>query len=350
MNDTLNNRCPSCNGTVVFNPTSQMWECGFCSEKFTLGQMQQRNNDISNQSYNEVQGVVPDSSIKNFSLYRCNSCNSEILGANDYNYCACVFCDSNDVIKEKLLDDNAPNYILPFNTTKEDAVDKFSKLLKWKILAPRRFKVIKNIDKIIGIYVPFWFYDLEANGEVEFEASDVKLWKDSHYKYAKTSRFSVRKSGHFDFNKVLVDASLNLPSSLMDSLPYNLGELVPYNNSYLSGYFIEKPAIDSKSGIGSIAEKIKNIAIDMIQKDVNHQNVAIVREGVMVSARYTNYILLPVWMVNVNYKGKKYTFVMNGQTGEVVGSVPFGILESVICFVILFVIIFGILYLISMFR
>ena len=31
---------------------------------------------------------------------------------------------------------------------------------------------------------------------------------------------------------------------------------------------------------------------------------------------------MPVWLLNYNYKGKMYTFAMNGQTGKVVGKLP----------------------------
>ena len=33
-------------------------------------------------------------------------------------------------------------------------------------------------------------------------------------------------------------------------------------------------------------------------------------------------MLLPVWMVNVKYADKFYTFAMNAQTGEFVGNIP----------------------------
>ena len=34
------------------------------------------------------------------------------------------------------------------------------------------------------------------------------------------------------------------------------------------------------------------------------------------------YVLLPVYMVNVKYNGKMHTFAMNGQTGEFIGDIP----------------------------
>ena len=34
------------------------------------------------------------------------------------------------------------------------------------------------------------------------------------------------------------------------------------------------------------------------------------------------YAMVPVWILTTQYEGKPYTFVMNGQTGRLVGSLP----------------------------
>ena len=36
----------------------------------------------------------------------------------------------------------------------------------------------------------------------------------------------------------------------------------------------------------------------------------------------SEYTMLPVWMLNVKHKDKRYTFAINGQTGKVVGKLP----------------------------
>ena len=36
----------------------------------------------------------------------------------------------------------------------------------------------------------------------------------------------------------------------------------------------------------------------------------------------SKYALYPVWILNTTYKGEKYTFAMNGQTGKFVGNRP----------------------------
>ena len=59
--------------------------------------------------------------------------------------------------------------------------------------------------------------------------------------------------------------------------------------------------------------------------------------------------MLPVWMVNIQYKGKSYTFAMNGQTGKIVGNIPIGVKETIIWSVIVYVVCFIIFFLVKMF-
>jgi len=62
--------------------------------------------------------------------------------------------------------------------------------------------------------------------------------------------------------------------------------------------------------------------------------------------------MYPVWLLNTTWKGQKYTFAMNGQSGKIVGDLPAdegafwkyvgtrGILISVILYIIMMVVMF----------
>ena len=53
-----------------------------------------------------------------------------------------------------------------------------------------------------------------------------------------------------------------------------------------------------------------------------------------------DYALLPVWMVNIKYKDKMYTFAMNGQTGKMIGDVPYSKGKLIVFIIILFIVFF----------
>lgn len=339
--EALDNKCPACSAKIEFNPVNQMWDCGYCGSKFTLEQMQQHSNASSQQVNTVVQSSVKNNSVENIDVYRCKNCGAEIMADETTTATFCVYCGSTAILKDRINEGRAPNFIIPFKNVKEDAVEAFKKLTKSRLLTPKCFKDSKNIEKITGIYIPFWAYDLEASGTVEFLATDTKRWSDSEYYYTKVDKYSVKKSGKFDFNKVLADASSRFPDDLMDSLePFDYSQLTEYNHAYLSGFLAEKYDVDENVGLERAANRTNDTAVSLIRDTVRHQTKTVTNNQIVVRNKNTHYILLPVWMVNIKYKDKNYTFAMNGQTGKLIGNIPIGVKETIFWSIVVFVVFF----------
>lgn len=334
MMKVLDNKCPACNAKIDFNPVSQKWDCHYCGSSFTLEEMKKHSNASS-----EKANTVKKSDVKSekVDLYHCENCGAEIMADDTVTATFCVYCGSTAILKSKIDSGRVPNYIIPFKNVKEDAVSAFKKVVK-KPLTPKCFKDEKNIKKITGVYIPFWAYDLESDGEIEFLATDVHTWSDSKYQYTKTSRYMVKKEGHFEFNKVLADASSRFPNDLMDSIePFDYDGLVDYNHAYLSGFLAEKYDVSETDGLERAKERTMTTCVDLVENTVFHQMKSVVKNGMEIKQKHCHYIMLPVWMVNIQYKDKSYTFAMNGQTGKIVGNIPIGIKETIIWFIIIFI-------------
>ena len=99
--------------------------------------------------------------------------------------------------------------------------------------------------------------------------------------------------------------------------------MVDYNHAYLSGFLAEKYDVDSSKG-EEVAKKraeetIKNTFLESIK---GYASTVIKNSNINNTIDNIEYVLLPVWMVNVKYKDKYYTFAMNAQTGEFIGDIP----------------------------
>ncbi len=44
--------------------------------------------------------------------------------------------------------------------------------------------------------------------------------------------------------------------------------------------------------------------------------------SISISDGRQDYVMYPVWLLNIKYGSKLYTFAMNGQTGKFVGELP----------------------------
>lgn len=337
--EALDNKCPACSAKIDFNPKSQMWECEYCGSKFTLEEMQKHKNASSE----EANTVTNNDSKKELTNYHCKNCGAEIVADDTVTATFCVYCGSTAILKEKIDEGIAPEEIIPFKNTKEEARDAFTKLTKGKPLMPRKFKEVRNIEKISGVYIPFWAYDIECDGEISFNCTDITTWSDSKYMYTKTDKYLSTVDGHYEYNKVLADASSRFKDELMDSIePFNYSELVKYNHAYLSGFLAEKYDVSQEDAFKRAESRSVNSSIDLARTKVIHQSVVNGKNSLNVKNKKTNYIMLPVWMVNINYNNKIYTFAMNGQTGRMVGDIPIGKKETVLWAIGIFIVLFTI--------
>ena len=340
--EALDNKCPACCAKIDFNPANQMWDCRYCGSKFTLEQMQQYNNASSV----EANSIEQENGSQEIDIYCCNNCGAEIMADVTTTATFCVYCGSTAILKEKINEGRAPDYIIPFKNVKDDAVAAFKKIVKSKPLAPRCFKDAKIIEKITGVYIPFWAYDLTVYGPIEFLCTDVERWSEKGGSYKKMSKYEVKKSGKFEFNKVLADASSRFSNDLMDSLePFDYTQLTKYNHAYLSGFLAEKYDVDENTGLDRVKDKTFNTAVGLLLNSIRHQKKEIVNNQMTLEKKNTYYIMLPVWMLNIKYKDKNYTFAMNGQTGKIIGDIPIGIKETIIWSIIIFIILFVVAFL-----
>lgn len=348
--NVLDNKCPGCGAKINFNPKNQMWDCEYCGSKFTLDEMQRYNN-ASSSKVNEVvkKEKKEHKKLEKMDVYRCKNCGAEIMADETVTATFCVYCGSTAILKDKIDDGIVPDLIIPFKKVKEDALIAFTNITKGKPLMPKEFKELKNIEKIAGVYIPFWAYDLTAEGDMSFLSSDTRFWSDYNYNYAEVSRYQVNMHGRFQYVKVLADASSRFTDDLMNSLePFNYKDLVSYNHAYLSGFLAEKYDISDDEGFKVVTDRTMKTSVGMMQEKVRHQSSILESNGMQITKDHIYYIMLPVFMININYSGKKYIFAMNGQTGKIVGDIPVGrkevIMLSIILFILFFIILSVIMY------
>lgn len=126
------------------------------------------------------------------------------------------------------------------------------------------------------------------------------------------------------FDDVLVGASKSLPRKILDALqPWDLEQLVPYDENYLSGFRSEYYQVDLDEGFDHARQVMDSVIYRDITLDIggDHQRIHQVRT--LHSGTTYKHCLLPVWSAAFRYRNKSYRFVINGRTGEVQGERPY---------------------------
>ena len=338
MNEkALDNRCPSCGAPIFFNPTLGIFKCDYCDSEFSLKQMQKHNN-ASSIKHNEEVNTNDDV----YYNYTCKDCGASIVADENTSATFCLYCGNAAILKSKLAGKFQPKKIILFKKEKEYAITCFKNLSKGRPLMPKSFNNEKNIEKITGIYIPFWLFDVNVKGEVEAKATKISTWVVGNRHFTKTDIYKLIRGVDFNYDKVPVDGSSRFDNDIMNSIePFDYKELIEYNHAYLSGFFSEKYDVISDKAVDDALTRSYQSVMNDINADMNNYGaVKIVDNGLSTKTISNEYVLLPVWMVNVKYNNKYYTFAMNGQTGEFLGNIPVDIEKTIIISSIIFISVF----------
>lgn len=323
-------KCPACGGAIAFDPGIQKMKCPYCDTEYEVETLKEFDEILKEEQPDNMRWEAPAGSqwqegeIQGMMVYSCNSCGGEIVADETTSATACPYCDNPVVVMGQLQGVLRPDYIIPFKLDKKAATEALKKHLLGKRLLPKVFKDQNHIDEIKGLYVPFWLFDAVADGNIRYRASRVDFFSDHEYNYTRTSYYSLVRKGTANFEKVPVDGSTKMDDELMESIePFDFKEAVDFQTAYLAGYLSEKYDVKEEESIEKANARIRQSMEDELLATITgYQDVAAEHSSIQLSHGSAKYALYPVWLLNTTWKGQKYTFAMNGQTGKFVGDLP----------------------------
>ncbi|MCD8096335.1 MAG: hypothetical protein LUE12_09475 [Ruminococcus sp.] len=332
-------KCPTCGAELYWTADKNCFECEYCGDSFSLSQLEdlnqtaqpeqkaERHEEVEEGEYTSSNdGTVGDDLVK----YTCSHCGAEIVTDRATAATVCVYCGSAVIMGEQITDDFTPDYIIPFKVDKSKVMDEFKSFSK-KPLTPKEFDCDKIVDKMQGVYIPFWLYSGKCDGEFDGEGINIKKWRTGNYAYTEKSFFAVHRKGIVNFDKVPVDASSKTENDAMDSIePFDYSQMVDFNTAYLSGFLAERFDEDSDKCFARARERIENTTLDELKKSCDYDEVNSRRYDKKIKLSDAEYALLPTWLLYTTYKDKKYFFAMNGQTGKFIGNLPIDKVKLVI--------------------
>lgn len=267
---------------------------------------------------------------------KCQECGANVVFPDGVTATKCTFCGSAKVL-EQAENQNAirPESLLPFAVDKKRANQAFADWLGKLWFRPSDLKRMARVQEVAGVYVPFWTYDAHVESSWTAEAG---------YYYYETEEYTTQENGQTvtrerqvqrtrwerawghradDYDDVLVCASVGLPRELADQLStFDTAQLVPYSPGFLAGWRAEEYAVDLQHGFDFARQKMEREQQGRCGGDVpgdTHRNLHVDNT---FSAITFKHVLLPLWIAAYRYNNQIYRFLVNGQTGEVVGKAP----------------------------
>ncbi len=324
-----NYQCPNCGGPLRFDPELQKLKCDYCDSVFTAAEVESFFSEKEEQAANAVgfeEGSYEwtEAEAANMRVYSCPACGAQLLAETTSAVSQCPYCGNNNVAAHQFAGSKKPEYVIPFEIDKQQAVEALNAFYKGKPFLPAPFRDQNHIEEVKGVYVPFWLYDGTMDMDMVYRGERVRQFQQGDNMVTETSHYQIVRKGSVEFQRVPADASSKMPDEYMDAIePFDYSKLRPFTSVYMAGYMADIYDIDSETDQKRTDERMANSAAQVMRNSVHgYTNVTPVRQYIHRSKGTASYAFLPVWLLSTQYRGQNYLFAVNGQTGKLIGDLP----------------------------
>lgn len=362
MTDTFTHKCPNCGGPLLFDPKDQKFHCEYCLNVYTEDEVTaydtaQREAHLENDPTSPLEseltfsaesqedemtteekatfkeatgtdGMAEDTLDGAMELFNCPSCGAQIVTEATTAATYCYYCHNPVVLSGRLSGKFLPEKVLPFTIEKEEAIETFLAWTKKKWFIPKDFFNKEQIDKMTGVYFPYWVVDAEIEGQMHGMGTTIRIWRVGDIEYTETKQFDVERQGKISFKELIKNAlSKNVQQKMVEAVqPFLLDKAVSFKSQYLAGFQAEKRDIEYETIQKSIQNELKDYSESLLRDTASgYTTLTKLRTDISLDNEDNQYVLLPIWVVTYrsNEQSKKiYYYAMNGQTGKVSGILP----------------------------
>lgn len=339
-------KCPACTGPLHFVGESGKLECDYCGSTYDVAEIEalyagqeagakaafqeaeakEKNGEPGEEPAWDTSALQGDwgADGEGMKAYNCPSCGAELICDATTAATSCPYCGNNTIVPGQFGGTMKPDYVIPFKLDKKAAVAALKKHYSKKFFLPRAFSSGNHLEEVQGIYVPFWLFDAGAEADCRFHATRSHTHTDGDYRVTVTEHFDVRRSGTMEFERIPVDGSKKMPDDYMDSIePFDYAGLKSFSTAYLPGYLADKYDVTAQESMERADRRCHNSAFDQMRRDISgYEVVNQVGGNVRLHRGKVHYVLMPVWTLLTRWKNQDYLFMMNGQTGKMVGDLP----------------------------
>ena len=335
--------CEQCGADLVYSPDKQELICEYCGFQNIIPVTYQPIKEYDfKTALRELKRLKHSDKQTDVGIIKCPSCAAQFSLENEFSV-DCPFCGTPVVTSTEHARFIHPESLLPFTITEVQAVAAFDEWIGSLWFAPSELKKIsKREEKLTGVYLPYWTYDSGTEntyrgqrGTVYYERQVFHVVIDGRRVRQVRSIPRVRwqpVSGHVSlhFDDILIGASKTLPRSIIDHLaPWDLHNLAPYSEAYLSGFRSELYQVTVDQGFMQ-AKNIMDYHIDnAVRSDIGGDKQRVAAINTQHHDTTFKHLLLPVWSAAFKYRGKTYRYVINGRNGKIHGERPYSVVKIV---------------------
>lgn len=334
---TVAYKCPNCVAPLGFKPGTEQVTCDYCGAEFSVatveemfGKEQERaaKAAAAEEAKWDTAGAGGEweaSEAEALKAFTCSACGAELVCDENTMATECCYCGNPTMVPSRFDGMMKPDYVIPFVKTKKEAVAALKQFYEGKILLPAAFKANNRVEDIQPMYVPFWLFDSGVTASASFKAENVHVYETATEEVTERSVYHCEREGSMRFSRIPVDGSEKMDDTYMESIePFDYSAIVPFSASYLTGYLADKYDVDAEAAVPRADERVEKSAVGVLKDTVTGYDMVEMKDRAIIKDEgKVSYAMAPVWILTTRYEGKPYTFMMNGQSGKIVGSLPY---------------------------
>ena len=327
--------CTNCGADLTFTPGTTELQCQYCK---TANHIEESDEEIVELDYHDFLVDQEDQSEHlTINVVQCENCGATSTLEANIQSASCPYCTTPLIVEERHGESIIkPRSLLPFHLDAQEAMAQFETWVKGLWFAPGALKQKEMLmDKFKGVYLPFWTYDSDAYTSyvgqrgIYYYVTETYTTTEDGKTVTKTRQ--VRKTRWYNvsgdvfnaFDDVLIPAAHSLPEKYVRELePWDLENLKPFDQSYLSGFITEKYQRNLEEGFTEARHVMETVIRKTVIKHIGGDRQRIRSMRPVYEDITFKHILLPVFVSSYTFKDKLFQFVVNARTGEVQGQRP----------------------------
>lgn len=317
-------QCPNCNGDLKYNIRLQKMSCDHCNSAFNPYQF----GDAEGAKQSEFEVTV----------FTCPQCGGELFATDNEMAGFCSFCGSSTVLESRIANEKRPDYIIPFQKTKDECKEEYLKMIRKAFFVPKALKSPEYIEGFRGIYMPYWIYDVKQQEKINLSGKRRTIDND----YVITSYYSFDGNLSASYEGITYDGSSSFSDNISRKLvPYKLNGLREFSPAFMSGFYADAADMEAAVYEDDVRDFTEHKTGEFVKNYSGLEPYAIessdesIREQLGTTITKEVQAMLPVWFMSYRNRDWVAYAAVNGQTGKVVADLPVDFKKYMFCAVLL---------------
>lgn len=315
--------CPGCGSRLVFDIATQQMKCVYCGQFYLVSQVSKNSKDADEHDDAIMEQYEPEMEV---TVFTCSQCGAEIAADTDEAVTWCSYCGSPATLQSRLSRIRKPEKVIPFKITKEECVDRYRRIAKKQIYAPRDLLKLGKAESFRGIYMPFWTFDVTREGKFTFPGKKIITTSTQTITTEYLAKGTV-KAYHEGLSH---DASFSFEDAVSENIvPFEKAAEVNFDECYLNGFYANAADQQAEECLPKVMETERELVLDVAKN--NFEAIGLLEDKAASQLRNeedykiktkSTMEMFPVWFLSYRHKDRVSYATVNGQNGRLYADFP----------------------------